>query len=56
MKHYFRPCGYYDELSATDYFVEVVAPRCSRGGPAARYVDCVIRSAGVLGPEGVGAQ
>ncbi len=23
---HFQPCGYYDELSATDYYVEVVAP------------------------------
>ena len=48
-KAHFRPCGYYDELSATDYFVEVV-DRDAPGRPGPRYVDCVIRSAGVLGP------
>ena len=46
---HFRPCGYYDELSATNYFVEVV-DRDAPGRPGPRYVDCVIRSAGVLGP------
>ena len=46
---HFRTCGYYDELSATDYFVEVV-DRDAPGRPGPRYLDCVIRSAGVLEP------
>ena len=46
----FQPCGYYDELSATDYFIEVVAPE-EPGRPEPRYANCVMGSAGVLAPE-----
>ena len=48
---YFQPCGYYDELSATEYFVEVVAPE-EPERPDARYADCVMGNVGVLGTEG----
>ena len=46
---HFRPCGYYDELSATDYFVEVITPEESRR-PIPRYANCVMGNLGVLGP------
>ena len=47
---YFQQCGYYDELSATGYFVEVVAPE-DPGRPEPRYANCVMGSVGVLAPE-----
>ncbi len=47
---YFQVCGYYDELSATGYFVEVVAPE-QPGPPDARYASCIMDDAGVLAPD-----
>ena len=49
----FRPCGYYDELSATDYFVEVI-DRDAPERPGPRYLKCTIGSAGVLDPGELG--
>ena len=49
----FQICGYYDELSATDYFVEVVTSE-ELGRPDARYANCVMGSGGVLAPQSGG--
>lgn len=47
---YFQVCGYYDELSATGYFVEVIAPG-QPGPPDARYASCVMDDVGVLAAD-----
>ncbi len=46
----FLPCDYHDELSAVDYFVEVLPPRES-GIPGAPSANCIMGSAGVRPSE-----
>ena len=48
---FFQVCGYYDELSATNYFVEAVAPD-QQGPTDARYASCIMDDAGLLTPDG----
>lgn len=43
----FQPCDYHDELSAVDYFIEVLAPREAEQHYA-RYANCIMGSVRLL--------